>query len=49
MVFVVEQENTVNVGGKEETKTERIPLGVDPIREENGKWYILLPGVKDKE
>lgn len=47
MVFVVEQEKTVNVGGKEEKKTVKIPLGIDPIREEDGKWYILLPVVKE--
>jgi len=47
MVFVVEQEKTVNVGGKQEKKTVKIPLGIDPIREENGKWYILLPVVKE--
>lgn len=46
MVFVVEKEQTVDVGGKKEKRTVKIPLGVDPIRQDKGKWYILLPVVQ---
>jgi hypothetical protein len=46
MVFVIEQEQTVKVGGKEEKRMMKIPLGVDPIRQDKGKWYILLPVIQ---
>ena len=43
MVLVAETQKTDNQG---KTQTVRIPLGIDPISQVNGKWYIILPGVK---
>ena len=44
MVIVAEKEKTDSQGN---TQTVRIPLGIDPITQVGGKWYIILPGVKE--
>ena len=46
MVMVAETQKTDSQG---KTQTVRIPLGIDPISQVGGKWYIILPGVKEGE
>ena len=43
MVIVSEVQKTDSEG---KTQTVRLPLGIDPISQKGGKWYIILPGVK---
>jgi hypothetical protein len=44
MVMVAETQKTDSEG---RTQTVRVPLGIDPISQVGGKWYIILPGVKE--
>lgn len=44
MVMVAETQKTDSQG---KTQTVRVPLGIDPISQVGGKWYIILPGVKE--
>ncbi len=46
MVIVAETQKTDSEGN---TKTVRVPLGIDPITQVGGKWYIILPGVKEAQ
>ena len=43
LVIVSEQEATVTVEGKEEKRAVKAPLRIDALREEGGKWYLVLP------
>ncbi len=44
MVIVAETQKTDSAG---KVRTIKIPLGIDPISQVDGKWYIILPGVKE--
>lgn len=44
MVIVAETQKTDSEGN---AKTVRVPLGIDPITQVGGNWYIILPGVKE--
>jgi len=46
MVMVAETQKTDSEG---KTQTVRVPLGIDPISQIGGKWYIILPGVKEAQ
>lgn len=43
MVIVAEVQKKDSQG---KMQTVKLPLGVDPISQKGGKWYIILPGVK---